>query len=166
MTTDLSPENGVTPKVAESEFTITAHMDGFPVAIKFTGTAKRLRAAIEALKAAGATPPPVRFFGSGKPPSKPTTQPAYNDAGDALCPTHQKKLYWMKPKDNWPGKWKCPCKSDGTPGEVINERGYCDLRFELPAPEAKPTNSLRDEWDEIDRSATGRRGRDLKEDLL
>ena len=35
----------------------------------------------------------------------------------------------------------CPAKSDGTPGETVNERGYCSLRFDAPAPtEANRSN--------------------------
>lgn len=123
---DLRP-NGTKPN--ESEFTISVSMDGFPVAIKFTGDAKRLRAVIDALKASGATPPPVRTFGGGNFQRKDTrVDPAFNDAGKEICPVHRKLLQTRTTQDGRSFK-SCSSKATGAEGEKINDRGYCALSF-------------------------------------
>lgn len=122
--------------------TIHASLSGFPIDIAFAGSIEQLTDAVARLQRLGATPPRPSF-GGGKPPAKPLTPPAYNDAGDPCCPVHRRRdggptpaRYWAG-SDGRPGFWGCPAKADGTPGETINARGYCDLRFDAPAPPDK-----------------------------
>jgi hypothetical protein len=91
----------------------------------------------KALAKRGYRPPrPVAGFG-GPRAAKPLAQPRYNDAGDPCCSVHLNRngqptpLRQVPAKDGRPAFWGCPAKGDGTPGETINPRGYCDLRFEV-----------------------------------
>lgn len=116
----------------QTEFTITAHLDGFPVAVKFVGTGKRLKEVIAGLKSAGATPPPVRSFSGGGSFGKKgedRTKPAYDGDGLEICPVHKKRLS----KREWNGStfWSCPAKA--AEGEKASAKGYCDIRFERPS---------------------------------
>lgn len=127
--------------------TIHASLGGFPVDIAFAGSIEQLQTYVERLHKLGATPPPRPSYG-GKPPARPVTQPRYDDDGTPCCTVHNKRngrplpIRFFEGRDGRPGFWGCVAKSDGTPGETINARGYCDLRFDLPAP-TEATNGRR-----------------------
>lgn len=56
-------------------------------------------------------------------------KPHYNDAGEACCPVHGKRLN----EREWEGRtfWSCPAKADTAKGEKANAKGYCSLKFDL-----------------------------------
>lgn len=109
-------------------------------------TIDRIVKVSKALTQRGYRAPARVSFGGGRPASKPLSQPVYRDDGTPACPIHHNRNGQPTParfvagKDGRPGFWGCPAKSDGTPGETVNQNGYCDLRFALPDPEAAPTN--------------------------
>jgi hypothetical protein len=126
----MTTENGVTVK--ETDFEVTAHLDGFPVTVKFTGNGRKLKEVIAGLKQSGAVPPPIRSFGGGgfggkKPDDR--TKVAFDEGGREICPLHKKPLS----KREWNGSffWSCPAKA--AEGEKASPKGYCDIRFERPA---------------------------------
>jgi len=92
-----------------------------------------------ALAKRGYSAPKRPAFGGGKPMQKPLTQPLYDQDGSACCPFHTNRdgkptrVRWIPPKDGRPGFWGCPSLAQQVAGETINARGYCDLRFDLPA---------------------------------
>jgi hypothetical protein len=109
----MTTENGVTVK--ETEFEVTAHLDGFPVTVKFTGNGRKLKEVIAGLKQSGAVPPPIRSFGGGgfggkKPDDR--TKVAFDEGGREICPLHKKPLS----KREWNGSffWSCPAKADSS----------------------------------------------------
>lgn len=94
----------------------------------------------KALAKAGYTAPKKPSFGGGGFARKPLTQPLVNDHGDPCCTCHHNRngqptpIRWVEPSNGRPGFWGCPAKGDGTKDEQLNERGYCSLRFDWPAP--------------------------------
>lgn len=120
-------------------FTIHAQLDDFPIDIAVTGTVEQLGAMVKRLRQLGALPPPRPVAGGfgGQRLGRARAQPRYNDAGDPCCSVHTNRngqptpLRQVPAKDGRPAFWGCPAKSDGTPGETVNARGYCDLRFEV-----------------------------------
>jgi hypothetical protein len=113
---------------AETKFTVSVQMEGFPVTVEFTGNSKKLKAVLAGLKSAGATPPPVKSFGGGFGKRDDTVEPAYDASGKEICPIHGKHVREYKTRDGRTFKG-CPSPSTGAAGEKINERGYCSLRF-------------------------------------
>jgi hypothetical protein len=103
----------------------------------------------KALTRQGFTAPKRPTFGGGKPQAKPLTQPLINADGDPCCPYHTQRdgrpspIRWILPKNDLPGFWGCPSQAQQVPGETINQRGYCSLRFDWPA-ESAPQNGARD----------------------
>lgn len=137
----LFPEPPVaTPKAAPVTFTIHASVRGFPIDVAFSGSFDLLESAVKRLEQLGATPPPRPTFGGGKPQQKPLTVPLYRDDGTPCCPHHTNRngqptpIRWVASKDGRPGFWGCPSAAQQVAGETINSRGYCDLRFDAPAP--------------------------------
>lgn len=141
--------NGTPAKATPSAVTFTIHtaVRGFPIDIAFSGSFDQLMSAVERLERLGATPPPRPAFGGGKPQQKPLTQPLYRDDGAPCCPVHTNRngqptpIRFVASKDGRPGFWGCPSAAQQAPGETINSRGYCDLRFDLPAPAEQPDRS-------------------------
>lgn len=88
---------------ASAKFTITASIDGFPVAVEVEGKADSLRAMIDRLKAIGAQPPVAVQSEQALP------------AGAPLCPVHKTA---MKPSRK-PGKFYCAKKAED--GEYCRE---------------------------------------------
>lgn len=103
-------------------------------------TIDRIVKVSKALANRGYRAPSRSSFGGGKPQSKPLTQPLYDDSGSPCCPLHTNRggkptpIRFVAPKDGRPGFWGCPSQAQHIAGETINGRGYCDLRFDLPAP--------------------------------
>jgi len=100
----------------------------------------------KALQRRGYSAPKRAVFGGSKPAAKPLTQPLYRDDGVPCCPLHTNRngqpspVRWVEPSNGRPGFWGCPSAAQQVAGETINARGYCDLRFDLPAPAETPTN--------------------------
>jgi hypothetical protein len=114
-------------------------IDGFTWTIYADTTAQtieQIRKVSRALAKHGYRPPMRAPFG-GPRPTKPLAQPRYNDDGTPCCPFHTQRngqptpLRFIGPKDGRPGFWGCPSQSQQVPGETINQRGYCDLRFDV-----------------------------------
>lgn len=98
-----------------------------------------------ALAKRGYSAPKRAAFGSGKPQSKPLTQPLIDGDGTPCCPLHTRRdgrpapIRWVPARGDLPGFWGCPSAAQQAPGETINARGYCSLRFDWPA-ESAPQN--------------------------
>lgn len=96
----------------------------------------------KALQKRGYSAPKRPTFGGGKPQQKPLTQPLVDGDGTPCCPFHTQRsgqptpIRWIQPKNDLPGFWGCPAKSQGVPGETINGNGFCNLKFDWPAAEA------------------------------
>lgn len=109
-------------------------------------TIDRIVKVSKALAKRGYRAPLRSSFGGGRPAPKPLAQPVYRDDGTPACPIHHNRngqptpIRFVAGRDGRPGFWGCPASSDGTPGETVNQNGYCDLRFALPDPDAAPTN--------------------------
>jgi hypothetical protein len=95
----------------------------------------------KALAKAGYTAPKKWSGGfGGKPQAKPLTQPLIADDGSPCCTVHTSRngsplpIRFWEGKDGRPGFWGCMSKAQGVAGESINDRGYCSLRFDWPAP--------------------------------
>lgn len=88
---------------------------------------------------------PVRSSFGGKSAPKPLAQPLIDGDGTPCCPFHTNRdgrptpIRYIQPKNDLPGFWGCPAKSQGVPGETINQNGYCNVRFDWPISEA-PAN--------------------------
>jgi hypothetical protein len=124
-------------------------INGFTWTIYATTTAETIDLIVKVSKALtrrGYSAPKRPAFGGLKPQSKPLTQPLYRDDGTPCCPIHHNRngqptpVRFVAGKDGRPGFWGCPARSDSSPGETVNQNGYCDLRFSLPDPEPAPTN--------------------------
>jgi hypothetical protein len=125
---------------AQTQVTFTVHVqiDEFPIDVSFAGSVDLLVATVKRLRQLGAVPPPrpVASFG-GPRAAKPLAQPRYNDDGTPCCTHHTQRngqptpLRFIGPKDGRPGFWGCPSQAQQSPGETINSRGYCDLRFDV-----------------------------------
>jgi hypothetical protein len=91
-------------------------------------------------------PKRVSFGGGGKPPAKPLAQPLVDGDGTPCCPFHTNRdgrptpIRYIQPKNDLPGFWGCPSQAQQAPGETINQRGYCSLRFDWPAESAPLDN--------------------------
>lgn len=109
-------------------------------------TIEQISKVTAALTRRGYSAPKRVAFGGGKPAQKPLTQPLYRDDGTPCCPYHTNRNHqptpvrFVAPKDGRPGFWGCPSAAQQVAGETINSRGYCDLRFDLPAPAEQATN--------------------------
>jgi len=105
-------------------------------------TIEKILLVTKALNKRGFSAPKRMAFGGAKPHAKPLTQPLYDQDGTPCCPFHTQRsgkptpIRFVGPKDGRPGFWGCPSQQQGVPGETINPRGYCDLRFDVPAAEA------------------------------
>lgn len=82
---------------------------------------------IKTLLARGWTAPPMPRGGFGARPDN-RIDPAFDDAGNEVCPTHHVPLRTYKTQDGREFKG-CPSRGTGAAGEKINAKGYCDLRF-------------------------------------
>jgi hypothetical protein len=99
-------------------------------------TIDRIVKVSKALSARGYSAPRRPAFGQGKPAAKPLAKPLYNSAGEPCCSVHNRREGQPTPlrkvtTQDGRSFWGCPAKSDGTPGETINVRGYCDLKFDV-----------------------------------
>jgi hypothetical protein len=72
----------------------------------------------------GWTAPPVARGGFGGRPDN-RIDPAYDDAGNEVCPIHKTKLREFTTQDG--RKFKA-CSTKGT-GAGFNAKGYCEARF-------------------------------------
>ena len=79
-----------------ARFTITAEVDGFPVAIEIEGKADALRSMIDRLKTIGAQPPQKVATASAKP------------AGVPVCSIHHTPMKASRK----PGSYFCPRQMD------------------------------------------------------
>lgn len=111
-------------------------------------TIDRIVKVSKALTQRGYRAPARMSFGGGKPASKPLSQPLIDGDGTPCCPFHTNRdgrptpIRYIQPKNDLPGFWGCPSQAQSVPGETINPRGYCAVRFDWPASEA-PTNGRR-----------------------
>lgn len=105
-------------------------------------TIERILLVTKALKQNGFTAPKRPVFGGGKPTAKPLTQPLVDGDGEPCCVHHTQRdgrptrIRWILPKNDLPGFWGCPSQAQQVPGEQINQRGYCSLKFDWPASQA------------------------------
>lgn len=112
-------------------------------------TIEKIELVSRALAKRGYKAPARASFGAGQRASKPLTQPLISDAGDPCCPIHKRRtgqplpIRFYDSHDGRPGFWGCVAKSDGTPGETVNARGYCDLRFDWPSPAAAANGTVK-----------------------
>jgi hypothetical protein len=111
----------------QANITIEAGPLGLTIRAEYTGTLSSIPQAIERLRAAGV----LELVSAGKvekapavaaaaaPPRKAVRrlEPAYNDAGEACCPKHNRAL-----KEGQYGLY-CSAKDEST------DRGYCNLKF-------------------------------------
>jgi hypothetical protein len=108
-------------------------------------TIDKIELVTRALVKRGYSAPKRPAFGGGKPQAKPLTQPLINGDGDPCCPHHTRRdgrpcpIRWVAPRGDLPGFWGCPSAAQSVPGETVNARGYCNLRFDWPA-ESAPQN--------------------------
>ena len=98
-----------------------------------------------ALQKRGYSAPKRVSFGGGKPFARPLTTPLVDGNGDPCCIHHTRydgqplPLRWVEARGDLPGFWGCKSKGTGVPGEQVNQKGYCSLRFDWPA-ESAPQN--------------------------
>lgn len=85
-----------------AKFTITATLDGFPIAIEAEGKASDLRALVDRLKSIGAEPPQI-----APAQSEPTKKVA------PVCPDHGTQMKASRK----PGAYFCPRQAE--------DGGYC-----------------------------------------
>ncbi len=108
-------------------------------------TIERIVKVSKALAQRGYSAPKRPAFGSGKPQAKPLVQPLIDGDGTPCCPYHTNRdgrptpIRYIQPKNDLPSFWGCPSLAQQAPGETINPRGYCALRFDWPA-ESAPQN--------------------------
>lgn len=106
---------------ARQELTITVHcrVNGFDTELCFSGQVEQLDAITKRLASLGAEPAataPISTMVEKPRKAAQRVQPAYNDAGEACCPVHNRAL-----KE---GKWGLFCSAkDQESGE------YCRLKF-------------------------------------
>jgi len=121
---------------------------GFTWTIYATTNAETIDQIVKVTKALvkrGYSAPKRPAFASGKPPAKPLAQPLIDGDGTPCCPFHTNRdgrptpIRYIQPKNDLPGFWGCPSQAQQAPGETINARGYCSLRFDWPA-ESAPQN--------------------------
>jgi hypothetical protein len=99
----------------------------------------------QALAKRGYSAPKRISFGGGKPPQKPLAKPLIDGDGSPCCPHHTRydgqplPLRWVEARGDLPGFWGCRSKGTGAPGEQLNAKGYCALRFDWVAPAEKVT---------------------------
>jgi hypothetical protein len=111
-------------------------------------TIDRIELVSRALTKRGYSAPKRATFGGGKPQSRPLTQPLINQDGEPCCIHHTRydgaplPLRWVEARGDLPGFWGCKSKGTGVPGEQVNQKGYCALRFSWPAADA-PQNGRR-----------------------
>jgi hypothetical protein len=116
------PERSAT----RQELTITIHatIGGFDTEICFSGQLDQLEAITRRLRDLGASPAGVHQLApaAAAPARKPNTgiTPAYDGAGQPMCPVHHKPL-----TEGRYGLY-CPSRADG---EHANQKGYCNIRF-------------------------------------
>lgn len=108
-------------------------------------TIERIIKVSKALQRQGFTAPKRATFGGGKPMARPLTKPLVDGNGDPCCIHHTRydgaplPLRWVEARGDLPGFWGCKSKATGAPGEQVNQKGYCSLRFDWPA-ESAPQN--------------------------
>lgn len=113
------------PLERQANITIEAGPLGITVQAEYIGTLASIPAAIERLRTAGV----LELVSAAKvapaaaaPARKPMTgiTPAYDGAGQAMCPVHHKAL-----SEGRYGAY-CPSRAEG---EHANAKGYCNIRF-------------------------------------
>jgi hypothetical protein len=124
------------------------NIGGFTWTIYASTTAEtidQIEKVTRALVKRGYAAPRRPAFGA-RPPQKPLARPLIDSDGTPCCIHHVNtttgkpaRLKWRKLSDDRPGFWGCMCKAQNVPGEEINQRGYCDLKFDWPA-ESAPQN--------------------------
>lgn len=103
-------------------------------------TIDRIELVSRALVKRGYSAPKRATFGGGKPAAKPLAKPLIDGDNTPCCPHHTRfdgrplPLRWVEARGDLPGFWGCKSKGTGVPGEQINARGYCALRFSWPEP--------------------------------
>ena len=114
-------------KPARQDLTITikAVVDGFPTEICYTGSIDQLLSVTKRLRELGAAPtiaPATHTAPLGNAcKAQERFEPIYQPDGTACCPVHTRPL----PE----GQYGLFCKSKAQPGDVQNDRGYCNLKF-------------------------------------
>jgi hypothetical protein len=126
-------------------------INGFTWTIYATTTKEtidRIELVSRALTKRGYSAPKRPAFGGGKPQAKPLTQPLIDGDGEPCCPLHTRhdgrpaRIRWVAARGDLPGFWGCPSAAQHIPGEQLNSRGYCALKFDWPH-EAAPANGRR-----------------------
>lgn len=117
------------PKVGDNSGNVTLYFQGVPMSFSVSDkTLGQIERWIKGMLARGWTAPPVPKSGGfgGRPDNR--VDPAYNDAGEEICPVHKTKVREYKTQDGRTFKG-CPSKGTGVAGEKLNQRGYCEFRF-------------------------------------
>lgn len=125
----------------------TVEINGFTWTIFADTTAEtidKIELVTRALVKRGYAAPRRATFGQ-KPAQKPLSKPLIDGDGTPCCPQHTRRdgrpcpLRWVQARGDLPGFWGCPSSAQQLPGEQINAKGYCSLRFDWPA-ESAPQN--------------------------
>jgi hypothetical protein len=127
-------------------------INGFTWTIYATTTKEtidRIELVSRALTKRGYSAPKRPAFSGGKPQQKPLTQPLIDGDGTPCCIHHTRHdgrpapIRWVPARGDLPGFWGCPCAAQQVPGEQINGRGYCNLRFDWAASEAPQNGTVK-----------------------
>ena len=116
------------PVEKPAQIEISVSPAGLAIRVEYTGTLSSIPAAIERLRASGvldlvqASAPAPAPAAAAAPVASDKVSPSYNDAGEACCPVHRKKL------NKRPWGWSCSALAKD--GQVQDAKGYCGLKFE------------------------------------
>lgn len=110
-------------------FSTQVEKDGYTFTLSYSNmTLDNLDALVEELKERNYTAvKPAKAGGFGQRPDN-RVDPAFDEAGNEICPVHKAKIREYKTQDGRTFKG-CPSKGTGAPGEKLNARGYCETRF-------------------------------------
>jgi hypothetical protein len=107
-------------RAPETQITIHAALEGWPVDVAYRGKLEQLPAALQRLSAAGLTPYAPNAPTSHQQPAKPRqerVEPIYMASGEPCCPIHKRPLR--------EGQFGLHCTAKDPEGK----NGYCSLKF-------------------------------------
>lgn len=126
------PKPAPVPKPYPSRtFSTQVEKDGYTFTLSYNNmTLDNLDALIDELKDRNYTAVKPFRGGGGGFGQRPDTRvdPAFDEAGNEICPVHKVKIRAYKTQDGREFKG-CPSKGTGAQGEKLNQRGYCEFRF-------------------------------------
>lgn len=106
----------------ELTITIAARFDGFTTEICFSGLIDQLPAVTKRIRELGGEPiAPHSAPLNGSQPKAERVDPSYNDAGEACCPVHKRRLS--------EGQYGLFCSAKAKDGQAADKKGYCGLKF-------------------------------------